>query len=96
MQQIEQTADPVEKRELLAQQLEALREQMRPIKVSIPKMKLSTKDAGKRDGGRIKNGGMMGGGMMMHRRVEQRIEMLERLLQQMIEREAAEPSIGQR
>lgn len=100
MQQIEQTADPTEKRELLAQHLEALREQMRLIRSQHSEMKLSMKEGGKKDGGTMggmmKDGGMMGGGMMMHKRVEQRIEMLERLLQQMIEREAAEASIGQR
>jgi hypothetical protein len=43
-------------------------------------------------------GGMMkGGGMMkMHKKMEQRIEMLERLLQQTLEREAIEESLDGR
>ena len=39
---------------------------------------------------------VLGGGMMMHKKVEQRLDMLERLMQQMIEREAAEASLEQR
>ena len=40
--------------------------------------------------------GMMGGGMMMHKKMDQRVDMLERMLQQMIEREAAQASVEQR
>jgi hypothetical protein len=41
-----------------------------------------------------KKGGMMGGGMMMmHKKMEQRLDMLEQMLEQMVEHEAAEQSI---
>jgi hypothetical protein len=46
----------------------------------------------------MKEGGMMKGGgmMMMHKKVEQRLGMLERLLQQMVERESVEAELGNR
>ena len=51
-----------------------------------------------KDGGMMKEGGMMKGGgmMMMHKKTEQRLGMLERLLQQMVEREAVEAELGNR
>ena len=101
MQQIQQTTEPAQKRELLAQHLEALREQMRLIASQHSDIKMSMKEEGEKDadnkGGMMKEGGMMGRGMMMmHRKMEQRVQMLERLLQQVIEREAVEASIEQR
>jgi hypothetical protein len=39
---------------------------------------------------------MKGGGMMMHKKMEQRLGMLERLLQQMVERESVEAELGNR
>jgi hypothetical protein len=42
----------------------------------------------------MKDGGMMKGGMMMHKKVDQRLELVERLLQQMIEREAVEAELA--
>lgn len=58
----------------------------------------SSKDGGMmKDGDMMKEGGMMkGGGMMMHKRMEQRVGMLERLLQQMVERAAVEAELGSR
>ena len=43
-------------------------------------------------------GGMMKGGGMMekHKQVEQRLDMLERLLQQAVEREAMEETLDER
>ncbi len=97
MQQVQQTTDPAQKRELLSQHLEAMREQMRPIRSQHPDIKMRMKEGSKREGGMMrgmmKEGGKMGGGMMMHKKVEQRLEILERMLQQMIEHEAAEVSI---
>ena len=47
--------------------------------------------------GDMKCGMMKPGGMMkMHEKVEQRIDMLERLLQQTLEREAVEDSLDRR
>ena len=96
MQQVREASDPAQKRELLGQHLAALREQMRLIRAQRSDMKMSMKEDGKKDtmGGMMKEGGMMRGGMMMmHKKVEQRLEMLERLLEQIIEREAAEESV---
>jgi hypothetical protein len=91
MQQIQQADDPAQRRELLSLHLQALREEMRLIRASRAGMKMSMQEDGKKDAGSMmKEGGMMGGGMMMHKEVEQRLDMLERLMQQMIEREAAE------
>lgn len=99
MQQIQKTTDPGQKRELLAQHLDAMREQMRLIRTQHSEAKMSMMEGGKQDGdmmgGMMKEGGMMGGGMMMHKKVEQRLDMLERMLQQTIEREAAEASVQQ-
>ena len=101
MQQIQQTTEPAQKRELLAQHLQALRERMHVIANQHSDMKMSMKEEGEKNadnkGGMMKEGGMMGRGMMMmHRKMEQRVQMLERLLQQVIEREAVEASIEQR
>jgi hypothetical protein len=87
MQQIQQIADPAQKGELFAQHLDALREQMRLVRRQHSDMKMS-----------MKEGGMRGRGMMMHKKMDLRMEILEleRLLQQMIEREAVEASIEQR
>ena len=41
-----------------------------------------------------KKGGMMGGGMMMmHKKMQQRLDMVEQMLEQMVEHEAAEQSL---
>lgn len=88
MQQIQSTSDPAAKRELLSQHLVALREQMALIRSQRGEMKMSMKEDAKKDAG----GGMMKGGgmMMMHKKVEQRLDMLERVIEQIIEREATE------
>jgi hypothetical protein len=99
MQQMQQATDPAQKRDLLSQHLQALREQMRLIRSQHTAMKMSMQEGGKKDagmmGGMMKDGGMMGGGMMMHKKVEQRLDMLERMMQQMIEREAVEAEVEQ-
>ena len=99
MQQIQQTTDPAHKRELLAQHLQAMRDQMRLIRSQHSDMKLTMKEGSKPEGGMMggmmQDGGMMGGGMMMHKQMEQRLEILERMLQQTLEREAAEASAEQ-
>lgn len=99
MQQIQQTRDPARKRELLGQHLQALQQQMRLVVGQRAAMKMSMKESAKSDsdmpGGMMKDGGgMMKGGMMMHKKVEQRLDMIERLLQQMIEREAVEAELA--
>jgi hypothetical protein len=53
-------------------------------------MKMGMKESSKGDGG------MMGAGMMMHKKVEQRLNILERMLEQVIAREAADASMEQR
>lgn len=100
MEQIATATDPGQKRELLSQHLYALREQMGMIRSQNSDMKMSMKEGAKKDDGmmceKMKDGRMMGGGMMMHKKMVQRVDMLERMLQQMIEREAAQASIEQR
>jgi hypothetical protein len=86
MQQIAQSADPAEKRTLLRAHLQALREQMKLVRSDSGTTKMAMKGGGKKDAGMMGEGGMMGGGMMgKHKKVEQRLEMLERVLQQLIE-----------
>ena len=93
------TCVPVQERELLARHLDALREQMRLVRNQHSDMKMSMKEGSTKDdammGGMMKEGGTMGSPMMMHKKMEQRMEMLERLLQQMIEREAVQVSLEQ-
>ncbi|HZR04134.1 MAG TPA: hypothetical protein VFA81_13300 [Burkholderiales bacterium] len=93
MEQIQAATDPGQKRELLSQHLQALREQMRLIRSQRSDMKMSMKGGCKKDDGmmceKMKDGRMMGSGMMMHKKMDRRVDMLERMLQQMIEREAS-------
>ena len=102
MRQLQMESDPARKRALLSQHLQALREQMRLILAERKPTKMSMNEEGKKDDaakegpakeGMMRKGGMMGGGMMMHQKVEQRLDMLERLLQQVIEREAVEAGV---
>ena len=55
-------------------------------------MKPPEKKEGDMMGGMMKSGGMM----KMHKKMEQRIDMLERLLQQTLEREAVEETLDSR
>jgi hypothetical protein len=101
MQQIQQAAEPARKRELLHQHLQAMQKQIGMVLGQREPMKMSMKDAGRTDAagadGAGKEGGMMkgGGGMVMHKKIEQRIDMAERMLQQMIEREAVEAELSE-
>ena len=94
MQQIEETADPDRKRALLGEHLQAMRDQIKGLRGQGHAMKAAMKGGDKKDGEMM--GGMMksGGMMKMHQKMEQRIGMLERLLQQTLEREAVEESLG--
>jgi hypothetical protein len=101
MQQIRQTSDPARKRELLGEHLQALQQEMRLVVGQRAAMKMSMKENAKSDsdmqGGMMKDGGgMMKGGMMMHKKVEQRLDLMGRLLQQMIEREVVEAELAAR
>lgn len=90
MQQIGQTTDPAQKRALLRAHLQALREQMKLVRSESGGMKMAMKGGGKKSGGMMgEGGGMMG----MHKKVEQRLEMLERVLQQLIEHEGIEADL---
>lgn len=90
MKQIQESANPDRKRMLLGEHLQALLAQMKLVRGQNEVTKTAVKPPERKDGDMM--GGMMkGGGMMkMHKKVEQRIDMLERLLQQMLEREAVE------
>jgi len=96
MKQIQESADPDRKRALLGEHLQALLAQMKLVRGQNEGTKTAMKPTEKKDGEMM--GGMMkGGGMMkMHKKMEQRIDMLERLLQQTLEREAVEESLDAR
>ena len=110
MAQILKTEDPKMRSELLQQHLQAMREQIMMMRrMAAMKMEMmggdgkgdatggdgkAEKKEGMMDG---KKGGMMGGGMMMmHKKMEQRVDMLEQLLEQMVEHEAAERTLESR
>ena len=95
--------DPVARRQLLDAHVQAMREQVRTMRA---RAKPSAHDhastdaqgtaaAGeKRGGGMMDKGGMMkgkGGMKGMHERVEQRLDAIEQMLEQLVEREALEP-----
>jgi len=100
LQQVGKTDDPAQKRQLLGQHLQALRDQLRLMRGEQVPMKKSMKEDGrKEDGmkeGMMKKGDMMGGMMTMHRKVEQKLDMLERTIQQIVEREVAQDLLEQR
>ena len=93
MRQIQKSDDPVEKRQLLADHLQALRDQVRLMRNAHAPMKMSMKEDGKEEAGmkeEMKKKGMMHGMMTMHKNVEQRLDLrTECMMQQLIEREAA-------
>jgi hypothetical protein len=105
MQQIQGADDAAQKRQFLTEHLQALRDQMRLIRSQHTAMKMSMNEDGKGEDGKkedgakqgmMKKAGMMGGMMMMHKTDEQRLDILERLMQQVIEGEAAQQSVEQR
>jgi len=89
MQQIQRATDQAEKRDLLSEHLQVLRQQMRMIRSQGSAVKMSMEEERKTDAAMMCPA-MMGGGMMTHKKIEQRLDMLERLMQQVIEREAVD------
>lgn len=88
MHQIRNTDDVGQKRTLLAEHLQAMRDQMLLVRTAGRPEKAAAKATEQKEGGM---GMMKSGGMMeKHKKVEQRLDMLERLLQQSMEREAVE------
>jgi hypothetical protein len=99
MAQINQTSDPAEREKLLHQHMAGMLEQMKLMRQQGSGMKMAMmgdgmKGGDKKDGAANKpdkgdnmmGGGMMGGGMMkMHKMMENRIQMLELMLEQAIE-----------
>jgi hypothetical protein len=92
MHQIRNTDDIDQKRTLLAEHLQAMRDQMQLVRAADRPAKTAVRATDKKEGSM---GGMMKGGGMMekHKKVEQRLDMLERLLQQSLEREAVEEAL---
>jgi hypothetical protein len=92
MRRIRDTDDVDQKKTLLAEHLQAMRDQMQLVRTASRTAKTAMKATDKKEGSM---GGMMKGGGMMekHKKVEQRLDMLERLLQQSLEREAVEESL---
>jgi len=98
LQQIQTVDDPVEKRRLLSEKLSILLDQVRLIRTEQTPIKVSKKEDDKQDNGAkeaMMKGGM-GSMMTMHQKVERRLDMLERMLQQLVEREAAKERLDQR
>ena len=117
MARVRQTVDPERRRALLAEHLNALREQVRAMRAASarPPMAMMSQDGPREERsqasgdtihaahehnvaegtGDTPKRGMMGGGMMMkmHRRVEQRLDAIEQLLEQLVEREIAESGL---
>ena len=93
MRQIQKSDDPVEKRQLLADHLQGLRAQIRLMRNEHAPMEMSMKEDGKKEAGMkeemMKKKGMMHGMMDMHKNVTQRLDLLERMIEQLVEREAA-------
>ncbi len=92
MKQIQQAEEPDRKRALLGEHLRALLDQMKRLRSQGASMKTAMKPPEKKDGDMMKGGGMM----KMHKKMEQRVDMLERLLQQTLEREAIEEALDSR
>jgi len=93
--------DPAARRRILAEHAQAMREQVRLMRTAAkPAGGHDHEKAGEaqsaqadKGGGDMKKGGMMdgkGGMMGMHKRVEQRLDALEQMLEQLVEREALE------
>lgn len=89
MHQIRSTEDVQRKRTLLAEHLQAMRDQTQLVRTSGRAAKTTMKSADEKEGS-------MGGMMEKHKQVEQRLDMLERLLQQAVEREAMEETLDER
>jgi hypothetical protein len=129
MARMQATTDAAQRRELLGQQLQLMREQVklmlaqsdehtarRDAGASAPgahedhtaqpgqgDMAAETKKCAMMEDGKCKmmengnKGGMMDGRMMMmHKRMEQRVRMLEQLLEQIVERETVEHALESR
>ena len=104
MSRIQASSDVAKRQEMLTEHLNAMRENMRLIRshhtASTMKQRgdgdgahsaHQASDAETGKGGMMgKKKGMMMGMMGMHKKVERRLELLERMLQQLIEHEAAE------
>ncbi len=94
--------DPVARRQLLDEHVQAMREQVQTMRARAKGPAhdhASADEQGTSSAGEKKGGGMMGkGGMMkgmggmkgMHERVEQRLDAIEQMLEQLVEREALE------
>lgn len=134
MARMQETTDPTQRRVLLGEHLQVMREQLKLMLAQAgghaaggeaaagapgaeqeghgaqPSQDSGAGDQKKKcammEGGKCKmmekmenkkSGGMMGGGMMMmHEKMEQRVQMLEQLLGQMVEREAVEHELETR
>jgi Ni/Co efflux regulator RcnB len=104
MARIRDTADPAEKKRLLRVHMLAMQEQIRTMRAPAPDAHDHGGEAqgkggeAKKDGGMgMMKGEMMGGGMMkMHKKVDQRLDALEGLIEQLIEHEAAEDALETR
>jgi hypothetical protein len=120
MARMQATTDPAQRRAMLGEHLQVMREQVKLILAQAGGQAHGGEAAASAEGGhedhaaqsdqpgsaggkkKNKKGGMMGGGMMgggmmkMHEKMEQRVQMLELLLEQMVEHEAVEHELESR
>jgi len=88
MEQIHESKDPEERQKLMQEHMESMREGMKAMRGMGRKPKGECPDEG--DGEAAEKGGMMGGMMKKHKLVEDRLDAMQKMIEQMLEHEAAE------
>jgi len=88
MEKIHESKDPEERQKLMQEHMESMREGMKAMRGMGRKPKGECPDEG--DGEAAEKGGMMGGMMKKHKLVEDRLDAMQKMIEQMLEHEAAE------
>ena len=88
MEKIHESKDPEERQKLMQEHMESMREGMKAMRGMGRKPKGECPDEG--DGEAAEKGGMMGGMMKKHKLVEDRLDAMQKMMEQMLEHEAAE------
>jgi len=88
MERIRASKDPEERQKLMQEHMESMREGMKAMRGMGRKPKGECPDEG--DGEAAEKGGMMGGMMKKHKLVEDRLDAMQKMMEQMLENEAAE------
>ena len=89
MEKIHESKDPEERQKLMQEHMESMREGMKAMRGmgKRPKGECPEEEG---DGGTAEKGGMMGGMMKKHKLVEDRLDAMQKMIEQMLEHEAAE------